>query len=645
MNTEMQLQLQLPSKKETFLHAYFKRELVYLYFHLFRKEKNNDISILMDRLDNVLRILKKESKNKQNNSTIWVHYLKQYYKLMVHIRDPIYGKGEHYITYAMIYIWYKYYPVLTIYFIHSLVSNDKFNTFGCWRDMKNLCQYVFENSPYEKEDPIIRLCISIMNTQLKKDLNNVSQYIFPISYLAKWIPREDKKIDWLFSELVIDWTMKYSPFLLKNTNNQSYYKSWNKCKMNYRKFCSFLNKIIDTTEIKQCSRKFDEIIPENVSKYTLMKQPGLFLINKDDCHTDRGMIAEIKNINFNESRIKCHEYFRHFFNKKYNQYHSMQSDISNIHVHVSFSIDLPISYFIKEGFELIRLRSLNNIKKDNIELTNNNRFLNNGLEKMYSSMDIDFRIQLLNSQWEHFLNKYSKNIQKINIIPIIDIAHSIQSYDSEAYYTAIGLSLLVCHNSLFGKRILAVDNKPIWIQFDENDNSLYKMIEKFEEMTNGSQSTNFNLLSAIDIIVYSIQQTNLNNISIHDFKIIILSDFSNFNLTELDTDVLYENTTNKNCIYTEIKKRFSIKYIDYKNMDQLPIFFFWNLSKTNLINLPASIQQENCAFLSGFSHTLLKHVFSFHRKIINPYDMISHILFHSRYDVFDTYIDYLMEQF
>ena len=231
MNTEKQLQL--PSNKETFLHAYFTNELVYLYFHLFRKENKNDISILMDRLDNVLRILKKELKKKPQNATDWIHYLKQYYKLMVHIRDPIYGKGEHDITYEMIYIWYKYYPVLTIYFIHSLVSYDRINTFGCWRDMKYLCQYVFEKSPYKKEDPIIRLCISKMNTQLKKDLNNVSQNNFPISYLAKWIPRENKKFDWLFSELVIDWTMNYSPFLLKNTNDPSYYKSWNKCKMNY----------------------------------------------------------------------------------------------------------------------------------------------------------------------------------------------------------------------------------------------------------------------------------------------------------------------------------------------------------------------------------------------------------------------------
>jgi len=171
------------------------------------------------------------------------------------------------------------------------------------------------------------------------------------------------------------------------------------------------------------------------------------------------------------------------------------------------------------------------------------------------------------------------------------------------------------------------------------------MIQKIEEMTYGSRSTNFNVLSAIDMIVYSIQQTNLNNISIHDFKIIIFSDFSNFILNESTADVLYENTRNKNCIYTEIRKRFSIKYTDYKNIDQLPIFFFWNLSKRNLNNLPASIDEENCVFLSGFSHTLLKHVFSFHRKIINPYDMISHILFHSRYDIFDTYIDYLVENF
>jgi hypothetical protein len=149
-------------KSEINYDFYFQYELVYLYFHSFHKS-DTIISSLSKRLDNALFLLKKQLRNKRAYP-ISIIYLKYYYKLLIHTRDIIDGKGEHSIVYSWINIWYKHFPSLVIYFLYSLSYNGVIDHLGSWRDMKYLCEYVKNQSPKKREDhPLIDHCVCLIN--------------------------------------------------------------------------------------------------------------------------------------------------------------------------------------------------------------------------------------------------------------------------------------------------------------------------------------------------------------------------------------------------------------------------------------------------------------------------------------------------
>ena len=413
---------------------YFQYELVYLYFHSFRKTDNN-LLLLSSRLDNVLHLLKKQLRNKNN---VTIYYLKQYFKLLVHTRDIIHGKGEHLIVYNWITIWYKYFPTLTNFFIYSLCYNGLVENLGCWRDMKYLCEYVKDHSSKKDKHPIIKTCIEIMNKQLFKDYSSLFfDGTDDISNVSKWIPRENKHFDWLYTLLVIDWfSLSESESLLSNIS---------KYKRKYRKYVSILNYYLDTTQIKQCSLQYDKIIPENVSKPTLSKNPCLLYktnFNKKN-----------SNIQINK-RQQCYDSFKKFFEKKI--------DIRKKNTPIK-PILLPVSYYIKQAFQLLTEKS-------------------NSSESI--SKTLQYRIDILNKQWSIYSDSFSKNMglstndSKKHILPFMDASFSIQSIDSESYYTCIGICILLCHYSIFGNHMFVVDNKPTWVPFNDINN-LFEIIELF----------------------------------------------------------------------------------------------------------------------------------------------------------------------
>ena len=151
-------------------------------------------------------------------------------------------KGEHEITYMLLFTFFKYYPKLASELIHKMYHS---NSSISWRDIKYLCHYVRRHSLEKEKHPIIGICIQIVHSTLKKDIDIIDQsqqnsltniqYSEPISYLAKWIPRENKKFDWLNELLVLDW--------YKNNTNKS--------KMLYRKMVSKANRCLD---LMPCSK-------------------------------------------------------------------------------------------------------------------------------------------------------------------------------------------------------------------------------------------------------------------------------------------------------------------------------------------------------------------------------------------------------
>ena len=475
---------EFPPLTQTCLHSYFQSELVFFYFNLYRGSK-----AFSDRLANVLQLLKKQL---QTNFDEWLPYLKLYYRMIGHTRDYILGKGERELTYMMIWTWYQYFPTLAIYAVHRLVqcgrarescefipgtsiltttrTDDSYKTpFGSWRDIRSICQYVYDQGSLYTEHPLIDSCVELMNRQLKTDLE-IWRYSYRtrsrdhISNIAKWIPRENKHYSWLNEKLAVQWTKTHFPCIFNTAiKADSYIYAVNKSKKIYRKTASMLNKALDTTEIKQCAKMLTEIDPRKVPVYTMMKQRDLVFGDIKPCDSSLTII----------DRDKCANNFKRFFDTKYD--YTPECHQRSMYRQDSEPIlfaQMPVGYFIKEA-----LRLLDNIGSDT---------------------ETDYKIDLLNKQWVHMSNTIVRTGFD-NILPMIDVSLHMQNDGAESYYTAIGLAILLAERSSFGKRILAVDNLPTWINLEE-ETLLVSMVSVINVATKSSRSTTAEFKNAFDII-------------------------------------------------------------------------------------------------------------------------------------------------
>ena len=308
-----------------------------------------------------------------------------------------------------------------------------------------------------------------MNSQLDIDLDIQHMSTIPntkqsISNVAKWIPREHKQFDWLYNKLVLHWIRTNKPYILNTATGLSYISAISKSKRLYRKKISFLNKILDTTQIKLCARNRQNIIPNRVSRYTQMKLPDL-LFEYDD--------AGFTNL------------------LDYND----ESNFDNPTV-----APLPIYHYVKRAFQILANHT-NTSDKSIISHKN-----------------------ILDKQWT-LLSKTFKQSCFGNSIPIIDVSDRMYTMNSDSYYAAIGYAILLAQNSSFSNRILAVDNLPTWIHFDTNQ-GFVSIVEQIQYSIYSSSSSQTNFHAAFHLIGKTIQESMLNHHNIQHLRIVIFSIFS-----------------------------------------------------------------------------------------------------------------------
>jgi len=279
------------------LQVFLQEELVFFFFHNYRETSSETDAILIRRLSDVLSRIKYDLPVQHRPV-----YLGLFYRLIGYVRSIVSGKGDHHFAYLMLFVWYKYYPTLAVYALHRFVlcTEGQHNTFGSWRDIKYLCQFIKSSSGQGQDHSFIDVCCDFVNAQLDSDLQIHHVYALPkhnqtISNVAKWIPREHKQFDWLYHKLVLNWIKKNKPFILNSATERSYFAAISKSSRIYRKKIASLNKTIDTTQIKQCARNRRDIIPQHVSRYTQMKQPNL-IFGYGETDTD--------------DRLSCSQHFR-----------------------------------------------------------------------------------------------------------------------------------------------------------------------------------------------------------------------------------------------------------------------------------------------------------------------------------------------
>jgi uncharacterized protein with von Willebrand factor type A (vWA) domain len=433
-------------------------------FQLVRTDKNNSkyLSIVLKEL---LSTLKDNLKSTViSEKEIARGYLSVLYKMIGHTRDIIDGKGECNLTYMMIYTWFEFYPKLALFALRCLVTNEdkKVHQYGSWKDIKYFCEYC-RNKGAHVFHPLIHYCINLMNEQLKMDYENYIQSSDNISLVAKWVPREKSSFGWLYEYLATNYFINYME--TANTDDRKL-KAILKCKTDYRKLISVLNRKLDTLQIKQCANNWSNINFNNVTSISVSKQKKAFLnVNKK---------GETKYPD-SEDRMDCANHFN--------------SHIQNA---------------IKNGTEVKGKRvGMGDFTKQAIDLLAQDKNASNQIE-----------IDLLNSQWR---DNSTQTGALGKMIPMVDVSGSMEG---DPLHVAIALGIRIAENSVIGNRVMTFSAKPSWVNLEPYPD----FVSQVQALKQAEWGMNTNFHAALDTILDAIIQNKMEPEDVQDLVLVILSD-------------------------------------------------------------------------------------------------------------------------
>lgn len=499
-----------------------QEKIVQFHFQVIRTDSQG-LDKLANILEHILHDLKcKTVSTSLSEKVIAKGYLSMLYKMIAHTRDIVDGKGEYSLSYMMIHVWNKFYPKLAEFAVKCFVLSDEksVHPFGSWKDIKYLCQYIKTKTATQEEllqSNIVATCCQLVNDQLKKDLAifEGSNDKHEISLLAKWVPREKSAFGWLFQVLAINYFSDIYATSVANPESQQ--KAILKCKTNYRKLLSQLNKHIDTLQIKQCGKTWSEIDFNKVTSITMSKQKKAFL-NVRKNNEERYPNDEDRNI--------C---------------------ASNFSEHINFA---------SQGKTTIKGKRLSMADFTTQALL----FSDRSYEDLSESQKTEY--DLLNMQW----NDNSKLNGKLDkMIAMVDVSGSMRGGPMDV---AIALGIRIAEKSLIGNRVMTFSAKPTWFNLEHYPD----FVTKANHMRTAEWGMNTNFHAALDMILEAIVENKLSAEEVQDMVLVILSDMQIDSGDKCDKNALYEVMKQK---YEEA----GMKTIGraYKP----PHIVFWNLKSSN----------------------------------------------------------------
>lgn len=405
-------------------------------------------------------------------------YISILYKMIGQTRDIIDGKGEYTLSYMMIYTWYSFYPEMAKFALRCFVDlRDKTHPYGSWKDIKYFCEYC-RNQGTPNTHPLIQYAVKLTNEQIHRDYTKYITFLDDISLAAKWVPREKSSFGWLYRELACDY---FSDYLLTADTTTRYIKAVTKCKTEYRKVLTILNKHIDTLQIKQCGQNWSSIDFNKVTSISLYKQKKAFLNIKNS-----GQLRSPTN-----DRIDCSTNFKTYIQNAIKG----DADVKGKRV--------GMADFTKQALQFI-----------------NNDDDNNQIE-----------IDLLNSQWR---NNSSQTGELGKMIAMVDVSGSMEG---DPMNVAIALGIRIAEKSILGKRVMTFSAKPTWINLDGYDD----FVSKVGIIKDAEWGMNTNFHAALDTILDAIIQNRMAPEDVQDLVLVILSDMQIDSGDKCNTQVLYDN--------------------------------------------------------------------------------------------------------
>ena len=387
------------------------------------------------------------------NSQAYKEYIVWLVKLCAHTRDIVAGKGEYSLAYMMLNVLFDLFPetafVVMRNFVLLEVNGVSVHPYGSWKDIKYIMEFPGSNE-----------AVRIVNDQLRRDEEDMKQGK-SVSLAGKWIPREKSKFGKHFEALACDY---YSDILIYS-KEETRDKAVNLCKMKYRKLLSALNKHLDTTQVKQCSREWKDIIPEKVTSVTLFRNKKAFL-NVDKKGNERSGKWD---------RIECAVHFNSFLTRA------------------------------KEGKVEVKGKriGLNDFTKEALDLISKGRIKSQQGE-----------IDMLNLQWK---SNSAQNGPLENFVPLVDVSGSM---DGDPLYAAIALGIRIAEKSKLGKRVLTFTTNPKWVNLD-GKNEFVDMVEEVKKAEWG-MATNF--AAALRLILAVIKEQKMTAEEVKEISLVVLSD-------------------------------------------------------------------------------------------------------------------------
>ena len=536
------------------------------------------------------------------------------YKIIGQTRDIISGKGLYNLSYMMIAEWGRYsiigppeYKEMCEYLANEAITSfvkieSEKQPYGSWKDMKYFCNYWEKienellnspqitqrrnNSTHEKPHNIMLTIINLICSQLKTDEIKLSKdkNTHELSLLAKWIPREkSNKFGWLTHHLAYTY---YSHFLIHAMGKPNEMAARKKCLTHFRKTLTKLNKALYTPQINQCEQSWKNInFDKNVTSITMQKQ-SLAFQNK----TKKNATRDNQLNSTKEDREICSNNYKEYVK----QCSTKQSTAKGANISM---ID-----FVKSAID--------------IESSNNE------IEK-----------SIINSQWENnSIN--TKNLG--NIIAMVDTSGSMECDNGTPLYSAIGLGIRVAEKSAFGRRLLTFNSRPEWINLDNIEKKDF--VSMVQTIRRAPWGMNANFYAALNLILQTIIEQELDPKSVEDMTLVIFSDMQIDSSSNENMDAMFETMKT---LYAEAGLKTS-----YKTPYQTPHILFWNLRTTN--GFPCMSSTKNTSMMSGSSPLLLnlfcdKGIGAL--KKCTPWNMMQEALSISRYNILEETMKTALEQY
>ena len=355
-----------------------------------------------------------------------------------------------------------------------------------------------------------------------------------------------------------------------------------KCKTEYRKIISTLNKYLDTTQVKQCAREWKDIDFNKVTSVTLTKNKKAFLNVKKNGDVRR----------YEDDRIECAQHFVGFVK---------DSIKNNLEIKGK---RVGMNDFTKEAIQLLEER--NRQHPDEHENPNEN---------------IKTQMDLLNHQWmNHSLQ--TESLKKM--IAMVDVSGSMEG---EPLYAAIAIGIRIAEKSVIGNRVMTFSAKPTWINLESAVTNNF--IDKVQCIKEAEWGLNTNFYKALDKILDAIIETKLSPEEVKDMTLVILSDM------QMDKADPTQNNSNKSSLYDNIREKYEETGIRlYGKPFKPPHLLFWNLRSTE--GFPSVSNEANTSMVSGFSPSLLNSFYkdgltSLHS--LTPWSLFEKTMRSERYNV------------